>query len=265
MQAKRRLSKLLLSSCFTGWNQVWEQRLWKTQLALREQQVQLMAAEVRHLEHRPVRYMRRYRLRFWFKTWVAYQQRKQAKRVLCNRTVDRCNRHLVRRAFRAWVARHETEAIVAASAGQAVHRNNAKLCMAALAAWKQGLEYLKHKKYLVERAEKHREKRLMRHAVGSWRYLTWFYGCERKAVANRTTSQLSIAFSHWQDKVQREKHNNLLCVKAQSKHSVRLCHWALQAWQGWVDGKLTRQVVAQHERWVADSFPLLPIVPRQYY
>jgi hypothetical protein len=246
--ARRRLRWSTLHRVFKLWTHVCEDRWWKTQIALRDQQAQLLAAQVRHVEFRPVRYIRRYKMKLWFKAWVAYTLRKRNKQLAIQRAEAYAMRVVVSRAFAGWIsaAEERCKEEAAERRAQAVYARRKQISI--IKAWKESVGNRARKEALLKEVEQIRSRLLMKNALGSWAYLARYYRSEKISTTEYTHYLLSITFSYWKERVSVKKQHMSLVQNFHLKHADSLHQWAFYVWLGYAEGKRARSAHEFHSQ-----------------
>jgi hypothetical protein len=234
--------------CLLAWGRLCEERWWKTQLELRDQQAQMLASQLRHIEARPVRYIRRLRMKRWLQAWTRYLARQQAKRAAAGRAAEHAERVLAGRALEAWTQARAKAATKAAAGQRAAQLHLRRRRLQAFAAWRQLVGRRARKQHALCAAQCMREVHLLRMALGRWRYLSSFYHAERRAVEERRRRRGLWALTAW---LQRARWRATMAAKTkqvQARHAANLRHWTFFGWRAHVDGRLARTAHEEHER-----------------
>lgn len=235
--ARRRLCWSCLHRAFKAWTQICEDRWWKTQVALRDQQAQLLAAQIRHFEFRPVRYIRRYKMKQWLKAWAAYALRKRNKKIAIQRADAHAVRVLVCKAFASWVAAAEEtckEEVAEKRAGRLYARHKKILI---IITWKGLVGSRARKEALLKEVQQIRSRWLMKNAIGGWAYLTRYYRTEKISIKAYTNCILNVAFTEWKQAVWSKKQQIILIETFHLKHAASLRQWAFYVWLGFAEGR----------------------------
>ncbi|GAB4817202.1 hypothetical protein N2152v2_004248 [Parachlorella kessleri] len=173
-QVRSILARHCAQRCFKSWAQLCLDRRWKTQLALKDKQLQLLATEVRHIESRPVRYMQRYKIRRSLQAWrvsaVYHYAKKQCWEAACLH--DRL--HLALKGFLGWQQLTQIEAArrqAAQHASWLVQRLKLQHCCTAWrrSGWQQHVEVLRARRSILGEADAARHRRLLDKALYGWR------------------------------------------------------------------------------------------------
>lgn len=247
-RARRRLGWSCLHRSFKAWTQICEDRWWKTQIALRDQQAQLLAAQIRHLEFRPVRYIRRYKMKQWLRAWVAYALKKRNKKIAKQRADVHAACVLVCKAFASWVAAVEEtcKEKVAEQRAELIHARHRKRSI--IANWKELVGSKARKEALLKEVQQIRSRWLMKIAMGSWAYLARYYSSERISTKAYANSILSVAFIGWRERVCNKKQHIKLIETFHLKHAASLQQWAYYVWLGFVEGRRARSAHEFHSQ-----------------
>jgi hypothetical protein len=246
--ARRRLLWSCLHRSFKAWTHICEDRWWKTQIALRDQQAQLLAAQIRHFEFRPVRYIRRYKLKHLLKSWASYALRKRNKKIAMQRADAHAVRALGYKAFARWAAATEEtcKEEIAEHRADLLHARHRKRLI--IVSWKELVGNRARKEALVKEVQKIRSRWLMKMVTGSWAYLTRYYRSEKISTKSYANSILNVAFTEWRERVWNKKLQIKLIENFHLKHAASLQQWAFYVWLGFAEGRRARSAHEFHSQ-----------------
>lgn len=248
LHAQSWLRRACLLRCLRAWCRLCDERWWKTQLALRDHQLQSLAAQLRHLEWRPVRYLQRYRMKILLGAWVAECVRKRAKRAAWHRASAHADTSALLHALAGWRESVQDARAEAAEERRADKLHARRRKQHSLAAWRALVGRRAHKLALRQAAAQLRAARLLRNALGSWAYLARFYATERAAVKWRRRSTVQGVFAAWRGHIAVKQYHMQLVLAFRAKHAASLKGWAYLAWRGFVDGRVSFSLAQEAAR-----------------
>ena len=187
-----------------------------------------------------MRYIRRYKLKQLFRTWVAFYAKRRRKQA----SIQHANAHyttsLLIRSLARWMAavREQQREAAVEHRTKALHKNRRRT--AVLIAWKRMIGRNSRKLALLHGADEIRAHRLLRLSLISWVYFTRLYKSEKRAVAASENSLLAVSFILWQQRTALRRHIDRLVESVRARHAASLQNWTMLAWVGYVEGKRAR-------------------------
>lgn len=240
-RAQAALRRSLLARCLHEWHRLCKLRWWKVQVEGRDQQIQLLGVQLRHLESRPVRYMARFRLRAQLAAWkqqAAYQRTKQAMGQVAE---QHARRTALCAALGGWLV-GAAEAAARQRALKRARRLLARLHLRlVLSAWLEASAAEFAWRQRVAAAKQLRRRQLERRAVRGWRYVAWFCRTGREAAEQRQLGTAGAALEAWSRQVALVVAREAMLAELRQAAAVRLAARCLQGWLAFVEGRRGRR------------------------
>ncbi|DBA91048.1 TPA: hypothetical protein ACH3X2_004154 [Trebouxia sp. C0005] len=233
----------LLRRVFAEWQQLCQERDWKTQLATRDNEIKRMDREYRKLESRPIFVMAKKRLRRVVQEWQAAVHAKEAARRQEAAVQRQANHKLMKRALLSWQRGSKRQ-----------HQHSAFLKRTCQRLAKSRLQRMFHQwtDLVGSRAQKQSNaKHVVHHyqcrqQAKAWRRWKQYHSKaqrQKKAIKKGQSSLMSPVFSAWLSRTCKMRQ-----VKAcRAKNAVRQQHRLLSdAFRGWSQAadKLCQQTLA---------------------
>jgi hypothetical protein len=249
VQAVRHLTRAALRRCFTEWWRLRRERWWKMQLELRDHQARLLSLEVRHMEARPVRFLSRWKARRWVRAWAEFAFTKRAKKAALDKAAARAEGVAKARAVAAWRAAVQRGMAKRAAMVRAVRVDGRRRVRGALAAWAAGARACRTERRLLAAATGWAETMLLRKCLGRWFYMAAFWKVETHAEDLGRRRRVLTFFRSWAAHVRLERALAGLVAWRREVRARRSVGWAFYAWRGIMDGRRTRAINQEVERW----------------
>lgn len=234
---KRHLRRSCIQRVLNHWQRLCDQRWWKSQVLLRDQQNALLIGQINHMEHRPVRYLYRNRIRAWVRWWLAFSKRKVKRK----HDIKVAQRHykisLILHVWTSWFD------FISATRNKALQINKAKKLFeyrrrrSAFNTWRLHVDTQYQKRGVLEGATRYRKRVLLRCVLGSWSYLAKV-ATIGKAVTLRHGRRLQISsFREWNSWAAFKRGIRTLVSAHRSKRDRSAKQHALYVWLAVVDAK----------------------------
>ena len=236
-RGRRLMGRGLLQRCFKEWGRLCGERWYKTQLELRDQQIQLLAASLRHLQTRPVRYMHRYRLRRRLAAWREATARSQAKRQVLQGAEAHARWQGLALAFWAWHAEAGCRAQRRVGLQWAQRQVARRRVLHAFAAWRSMVGAQQLKELAHQAADAARTRRLLLRALGGWLCLTQAAVTGEVVAARHQHMVMAAVLQGWRHQAAVHCAAEAAVQACRQQAARRLLQRALLAWQGYTDGK----------------------------
>jgi hypothetical protein len=236
-QARRWLRRSCLLRSFRAWRHLCERRWWKVQLEMRDGELAALACKCRHIENRPVRYMRRYRLRCCVWAWQGWLAQRREERAMLHQAVLRRRREFVGSVLLKWHDTARKERIKAIAQRRMIYRHERHLRRTVFDVWVSFVFRRQRQQELLKEAIRMRNVVFMKHVLGCWAYLARLYGTERAAVAKHRQRALSRAADAWRMSILLRKEQNVILARFQARHIASLRQWAFFAWMAFAEGR----------------------------
>jgi hypothetical protein len=234
---RRRLRRSCMLRIFNEWRKLCDQRWWKSQILLREQQNALLIGQINHMEHRPVRYLYRNRVRAWLRWWLANSKRKTLQKQAIEVAHVRYTVSLISRVWSKWLELVLDAQAEAVQSNRAANISDNRRRRAVFKSWRIQVGTRDYKRRAVEGAIAYRRRYLLHRALGSWFYLTKVETIG-KAVASRHGKWLQIVvFKAWRSWVAYKGSIMTLVRATRGKRDWSLLQQTLYSWLASVDAK----------------------------
>ena len=244
----RILRRRCLGRAFQSWHTFKNDKIWKMQLKLRDEQIMLHALQIRKLNHRPIVYMDRYRLRVLFLLWLSKMRTSKFQLMKAGKINHKHMRTNLKEKFIAWrdalrEGKMERTGKDRADTVYAWH-----LVQVAFQAWMQFYQKKKHHRKLILGYDQDRKKTLLLLSMGCWKYLARLT-LTGKAIENKHARRtLSAALRHWTIHLVRSRYNDSKASELIGKRGKCRCYQSFYIWRAYVDGRHFRKEEATLKR-----------------
>jgi len=226
-----------LTRCFGEWRRLVEERAWRHQLSMRDNENDRLARLCRKYENRPVTILANRHLRKCIWGWHNQAWERIRRRKLMDKGLNRLKMRQVSMAWNSWFEAYDA----VRTRKQHVRRTIGRLWNNKLSrVWQKWQEVVdgEHRKRLrFARAVRFFANRTLVRAWNSWGAFVEFIKQHKRVMRHWKAQQTSKAWRRWLDFVDERARQRLILTRAVNKMRLKTYSMAWNTWQAYLEDK----------------------------